>query len=117
MRARVAKKKDALRQKRKEKLILDELPKLRAQVFALQKGGKDLQKVLDAILIQAAMKYGAAEVDEETGEMLGWRIEIPDVAVEDTLAKYSLKAEKRDGMYVLGVFSKSQEDSEKNIQK
>ena len=118
MKARVTKKKDALRQKRKEKLILNEMPKLRAKVRQADAAGEELRRMLDAILIQTAISYGACEKDEETGDVLGWRLELPDVAVEDTLGKYTLKASKSEGKLTLGAFEKDlSSDLEKNIQK
>lgn len=114
MKARVAKKKDALKQKRKEKLIANDLPKLRAELYQAKRGVYDLRRVMDALLINAAIRYGDQE--EEDGEVLGWRMTLPDDPVEETLKKYTLKAEKVGAMYVLGVFEKDlSSGSEKNL--
>lgn len=106
MKARTIKKRDHLRQKRKEKLIAETVPALRHQVFELQKGAEQMRKALDALLIQTTIAWGVTERDEETGEILGWRLLVPNVPIEDTLAEYALKASSDGEQYTLGVFKK-----------
>lgn len=108
MKARIRKKKDSLRQKRKEKLIAETVPQLRHRIFELEKGAEQMRKALDALLIQTTITWGTAERDEETGEILGWRLLVPNVPIEDTLAAYALKASPDKDNYTLGVFRREE---------
>lgn len=58
---------------------------LRKQIVAAIEGSSEAHKAVDAILAQAALKYGERARDEETGEELGWRLTIPMFSVSEML--------------------------------
>lgn len=81
---------------------------LRKQLVAAIEGSSEAHKAVDAILAQAALKYGERARDEETGEELGWRLEIPVFSVSDTIDRYEVRTRRDDTTqeYIVGVMER-----------
>lgn len=105
MKARTIKKHDHRRAKKKLELMEQAMPALRKRNRELEEASYQTKRMVDAILISAAMEYGVKETEGE--DVLGYRLELPDEKVEEVLGKYVLKAEKRDGKMVLAAMPKN----------
>lgn len=62
-----------------------------------------LNASLDAILIQCALKYGREEREE--GKVLGHRLELPMIRVDDLHRRYEIRSRKDEETdnYIIGV--------------
>ena len=88
-----------------------ELKKARETLQVADGGIDELRRTADGLLAQIAITYGKKVTDEETGEVLGWRLTIDKFSVADVLGKYTVAANYdplRD-KYVVGVFPKEAE--------
>lgn len=99
---------------RRDKKIADQAAIIKRQNKMLENataGLGELRAATDAILAQAAIACGEKVKDEETGKDLGYRLNIPNVPVHETLAKYEVKArgDREHGLYVIGVVPKETE--------
>ena len=78
---------------------------LRKNLEAMHAGSTEIQRGVDAILGQTALTYGVSARDEESGDELGYRLEIPMFSVDEVLARYEVRA-RRDtekDLYIIGV--------------
>lgn len=68
----------------------------------------EVHKAIDAILAQAAVRYGERVRDDETGEEVGWRMVVPVFSVDDTLGQYEVRTRKDEaaGEYIVGVMER-----------
>lgn len=84
---------------------------LRKQLVVTIEGSSEANKAVDAILAQAALKYGEKARDEETGEELGWRLSIPMFSVAETLEQYEVKTRRDENTqeYIVGVMERKAE--------
>ena len=78
-----------------------ELQELRKKLEGHETGAAQVNTLVDAVLAAVAVKYGTAVQDE--GEALGYRLELDDFAVDRLLDAWEVHAQKRDGVYVVGV--------------
>lgn len=81
---------------------------LRKQLVVTIEGYSEANKAVDAILAQAALKYGERARDEDTSEELGWRLKIPMFSVSETLEKYEVRTrrDERTQEYIVGVMER-----------
>lgn len=86
---------------------------LREKLRESDKGVAELNRSVDAILAQSAMKYGERVMDEETGEELGWRLSIPLFSVSGTLKRYEVRTrrDEKTQEYIVGVMERKDEGS------
>lgn len=68
----------------------------------------EMHKAVDAILARLAVKYGRKVKDEETGEVIGFRVTVPVFSVDDTLRQYEVRTRKNAaaGKYTVGVMER-----------
>lgn len=86
---------------------------LKKKIEEAMKGSAETNKAVDAILAQAALKYGEQARDEDTGEELGWRLSIPMFTVSDTLERYEVRTRRDDTTreYIVGVMERKADDA------
>ena len=75
--------------RRSVKDLWDRIFELRRKILSAEQGALQLRKIMDALLIQAAVGYGDKTED-------GYLMKLPNEAVEDVLAGYKVFAEKDD---------------------
>lgn len=70
-----------------------------------QEGVRELQQVMDGVLMAAALEHGEAVKNDQTGETVGWRLRIPDIDTGRMAEQYLLHARKdlENGGYVVSV--------------
>lgn len=85
-----------------------EINTLRRRLDEAIDGAVETNRALDAILAQAAVRYGERARDEDTGEELGWRLTLPCFSVAGTLAGYEVRArrDEKNREYILGVMER-----------
>lgn len=74
------------------------------------KASIEAHMAVDAILARLAVKYGEPVKDEETGEVIGFRVSVPVFSVDDTLRQYEVRT-RRDaaaGEYTVGVMERKE---------
>lgn len=61
--------------------------------------------MLDAVMIQTALAYGADAVDPDSGKVIGKRLALPEIDIRALTAKYELHARKdrETKEYIIGV--------------
>lgn len=69
---------------------------------------REIHKAVDAILARLAVKYGERVKDEETGEVIGFRVSVPAFSVDETLGQYEVRTRKDEtaGEYTVGVMER-----------
>lgn len=74
-------------------------------------GAEETGRAVDAILAQAALKYGERARDEDTGKALGWRLSLPLFSVAETLKRYEVRTRRDDKTkeYIVGVMERKAE--------
>lgn len=74
-------------------------------------GDRQMHMAVDAILAQAAVKYGAPVRDEESGEPLGYRLVLPAFSIEKTLNRFEVRARRDEeaAEYVIGAMERREE--------
>lgn len=91
---------------RRDKKILDqgrELEELRREAAALRKGSAEVQRLVDALLATVVMSCGERATDPDSGEELGWRLQVPGFDVGETLGRYEVHTRRSKEGYVIGV--------------
>lgn len=86
-----------------------EMRKLREQLEAFQRGNDQVHMTVNAILIRMAMEYGVRVTDDETGDELGWRLEMqkPDV---EMCSRFEVRTRANEnGGYTVGVLPREVE--------
>ncbi len=63
-------------------LLRREVSRLREHNEMLDAGAKDLRKASDALLVALGRRFGEEVYDDETGELIGWRISLERPSVE-----------------------------------
>jgi len=93
-----------------------EIKALKDDLATADKGMDELRQAMDAILAQVGVAAGKEIKDEESGELLGWRITIPQVPVSATLEKYEVRAtlDRRAKEYTIGVLLREEPDAGKD---
>lgn len=70
-------------------------------------GLKEIGTLLDATMVQVAIQCGTKVTDEESGEVIGYRLELPRLSVAEILAQWEVRVEWRyDGGYYIGAVPK-----------
>lgn len=84
---------------------------LRGELHVVRRGVEETGKLVDATLAVTAVTYGETVRDEETGDILGYRLTIPPFSVAETLARYRVSARKdeRTGDYIVGVMERKKD--------
>ena len=96
---------------RYEKKVADqakEIARLQEKDRDAGAGLTGLSRSMDATLACVALKYGEVVKDEETSEVLGYRLELGKFDIEQTLAQYTVHTgwnEDKTG-YTVGVMAK-----------
>lgn len=85
--------------------------RLRSLLETAQAGSVQMNRVVDAILVQAALTYGEVATDEETGAFLGCRLSLPLFLVDDVLGEYEVRArrDETEQKYIVGVVPRQKE--------
>lgn len=90
-----------------------ELEKLRKKIADQQKllrekdrllaGTEEMQAAVDAILTEIVLEHGVIAKDEESGEELGWRLELHRFDVRQLREKYELRVMRALDGYRMAV--------------
>lgn len=80
------------------------------QLMETQEGALELQRAMDGVLMAAALEHGEAVKNDQTGEIVGWRLRIPDIDAGRMAEQYLLHARKdlENGGYVVSVVPRGQ---------
>ena len=72
--------------------------------------GQDKQLTMDGVLMAAALEHGEAVKNDQTGEIVGWRLRIPDIDAGRMAEQYLLHTRKdlENGGYVVSVVPRGQ---------
>ena len=77
---------------------------LKEQLDAFQRGSNQVHKLVDALLVCMAQTYGVKVTDDETGEELGWRLELAQKPDTQLLQRYEVRTRaSENGGYTVGV--------------
>lgn len=89
------------------KLFKARAEEARTKVNAIAEGSLQLQAATDALTAAIAVQYGT-EVKDDSGAVIGYRLELPRFNIAELLAKYNIKASQDPvtGDYTIGVILK-----------
>lgn len=81
------------------------LQRAKKDLETAEKGTLELNRVVDTLLTQMALTHGTPVQDEESGEKLGYRLELPLYSVAELHSRYEVRArvDKEKMMYIIGV--------------
>lgn len=81
---------------------------LRGELHAARRGAEETGRLVDAVLAVTAVQYGETVRDEETGDIIGFRLTLPPFRAAETLERYRISARKDEatGDYVVGVMER-----------
>lgn len=71
------------------------------KVAEMVEGQEQVGRLVDYILANVAAKYGVKEADGD--DILGYRLEFSAAPMEEYMSGKKVKAELRDGKYIVGV--------------
>lgn len=89
--------------------LAGEVAQLRETLRRQDEGTAQLHLAANGLLCQTALTYGREVADEETGEVLGRRLELPLYDAGELMARYEIHArrDREQGKYFVGVVEKS----------
>lgn len=98
-----------------QKKVADQDKALRLQhreLMEARAGNQEVQGLIDGLLTAVVLRCGERAKDPDTGEEIGYNLELPVFSVEEMRAKYEIhaRANKEAGTYVLGVLERVTED-------
>ena len=81
---------------------------LRGELHDARHGVEETGRLVDAVLAMTAVRYGETVRDEETGDIIGFRLTIPRFSAAETLARYRISARRDEltGEYIVGVMER-----------
>lgn len=85
-----------------------ELNRLEKLVQSQAEGADQVNILVDAILAAAAVRYGQA-VEDDDGDVLGFRLELEDFELDKLREAWQVSAQKRGGSYIIGVMPRQEE--------
>ena len=85
--------------------------KLHGALAEADKGNRETQMLVDAVLTAAVIRLGETAKDPDTGEDIGWRLSLPQFSVREMREKYEIHArrDKEAGEYILGVAERKEQ--------
>ena len=79
-----------------------QIEKLKDMVQYQTEGAQELGRLIDAILAAVASKYGVV-VRDESQEVIGYRLELDDFAVDRMMDRFQVNSQKRGTQYIIGA--------------
>ena len=83
-----------------------EAAKLRDELKTATEAAGQMAMSFDAALIQSALSCGEKIHDEESGDFIGWRLEIPKIKPRELKEKYKVSAWADEEILHIGVEEK-----------
>lgn len=108
MQTKTRRKKDSCKAMSKNKAQLEVIKELKKELAATKIGAAQLKQIVDALIIRCAVKYGKKEKDEN-GNVLGYRLVLPNELCQDVIDKYEMRSEKRGDKMIIGVVPRDDE--------
>ena len=86
---------------------------LEAKIRAYEEGARQTGTLVDAILAAVASKYGVVARDESQ-EVIGYRLELDDFAVDRMMDRFQVNSPKRGTQYIIGAMLKEENDNDRS---
>lgn len=90
-----------------------QIEKLKDMVQYNMEGAQELSRLIDAILSAVASKYGFV-VRDENQEVIGYRLELDDFAVDRMMDRFQVNSQKRGTQYIIGAMLKEENDNDRS---
>ena len=90
-----------------------QIEKLKDMVQYQTEGAQELGRLIDAILAAVASKYGVV-VRDESQEVIGYRLELDDFAVDRMMDRFQVNSQKRGTQYIIGAMLKEENDNDRS---
>lgn len=86
---------------------------LQAQVRGFEEGVRETSILVDALMAAVANRFGEA-VRGEGDDVIGFRLELDDFAVDRMMERYEVSARRQGEKYVIGVLAKEDKSNDRS---
>ena len=86
---------------------------LEAKIRLYEEGARQTNTLVDAIMAAVANKYGIV-VRGEAEEVIGYRLELDDFAVDRMMDRFQVNSQKRGTQYIIGAMLKEVEEDDRS---
>lgn len=86
---------------------------LEAKIRLYEEGARQTNTLVDAIMAAVANKYGIV-VRDEAEEVIGYRLELDDFAVDRMMDRFQVNSQKRGTQYIIGAMLKEVEEDDRS---
>lgn len=90
-----------------------EIADLKAKIRLFEEGARQTNVLVDAIMAAVASKHGIV-VHGEDEEVIGYRLELDDFAVDRMMDRFQVHSQKRGKQYIIGAMLKEDKDNDRS---